>query len=94
MGASAAPATLAALELVQSTAADEELEACERRALVGVLLTALDARERELVRLRYAEDLPQTEIARRMRMSQSQASRLLAAALLKLRLSADLNRAA
>ena len=94
MGASAVPATLAALELVQSTAADEELEACERRALVGGLLAALDARERELVHLRYVEDLSQTEIARRMRMSQSQTSRLLAGALLKLRSSADLDRAA
>jgi RNA polymerase sigma-B factor len=91
--AAAAPASLAGLDL-PSSAADEEIEACERRALLGGMLAALDPRERELVRLRYTEDLPQTEIARRMRMSQSQASRLLAGALAKLRSSAGLDRAA
>ena len=94
IGAAAVPATLATLELVQSTAADDEIEACEHRALVGHMLAALDARERELLRLRYEEDLSQTEIARRMRISQSQASRLLAGALVKLRSSAALDLAA
>ena len=89
----ATPASLAALDL-PSAEADEEIEACERRALVVGMLATLDPREREPVRLRYAEDLSQTEIARRMRMSQSQASRLLAHALVKLRSSAGLDRAA
>jgi RNA polymerase sigma-B factor len=40
------------------------------------------------VRLRFDDDLSQTEIARRLSISQSQASRLLAAALEKLRSSA------
>jgi RNA polymerase sigma-B factor len=89
----ATPASLVGLDL-PSVEADEEIEACERRALVVGMLATLDPRERELVRLRYAEDLSQTEIARRMRMSQSQASRLLAHALVKLRSSAGLDRAA
>ena len=56
----------------------------------------LAPRERELVRLRFAGDLSQSEIARRLEMSQSQASRLLARALDKLRrtLEPEVGRAA
>jgi RNA polymerase sigma-B factor len=79
---------LSALELRASTDADDELSACEDRELVQRLVASLPPRERQLVRLRFADDLSQTEIARRLEISQSQASRLLAAALEKLRCSA------
>ncbi|MGZ4356669.1 MAG: sigma-70 family RNA polymerase sigma factor, partial [Gaiellaceae bacterium] len=76
---------LAELEARASAAADEAIDACEVRALVHAGLRHLDTREREAVRLRFEADLPQAEIGRRMCISQSQASRLLAAALEKLR---------
>jgi RNA polymerase sigma-B factor len=73
------------LESCASVAADEEIDACELRALVQAGLRHLDTREREAVRLRFVADLQQTEIGRRMGISQSQASRILASALEKLR---------
>jgi len=73
------------LELHASGTADEEIDACEVRALVQAGLQRLDSREREAVRLRFAVDLSQAEIGRRLHISQSQASRLLATALGKLR---------
>lgn len=76
---------LSALERRASTDADDELSACEDRELVQKLVASLPPREQQLVRLRFADDLSQTEIARRLEISQSQASRLLAAALEKLR---------
>jgi RNA polymerase sigma-B factor len=88
LGGSATPVPLAVLELRPSSAAADEIEACEQRELVRGLLAELTPREREVVRLRFAEDLSQTEIARRVHISQSQASRLLAAALEKLRRAA------
>ena len=94
--ASAAPAPLAALELRASEAAEAEIEDCERRTLVEELLASLDERERKVVSLRFGEDLSQSEIARRLSISQSQTSRVLAAALDKLRrsLGPELGRAA
>ena len=65
--------------------ANAEIEACERRALVRSVLARLDPREREAVGLRFAGDLSQSEIARRMNISQSQASRVLGRALEKVR---------
>jgi RNA polymerase sigma-B factor len=78
------PAPLSAVELV----AEDEIEACERRELVRALLAQLTPREREVLRLRFGEDLSQAEIGRRVHLSQSQASRLLAGALEKLRRAA------
>ena len=56
----------------------------------------LAPRERALVLLRFGGDLSQSEIAQRLDISQSQASRLLAAALQKLRraIETDVGRAA
>ena len=88
LGATASPLPLAWLELRPSPAAEEEIEACERRELVRGLLSRLTPREREVLRLRFDEDLSQAEIGRRVHISQSQASRLLAAALEKLRQAA------
>jgi RNA polymerase sigma-B factor len=45
--------------------------ACEVASLVG----SLDARAREILRLRFAEDLLQSEIAERLGCSQMQVSR-------------------
>lgn len=87
----AAPAVTVPLSSVErraSTDADDELSACVDRELVRELVAELAPRERQLVRLRFDDDLSQTEIARRLSISQSQASRLLAAALEKLRSSA------
>jgi RNA polymerase sigma-B factor len=85
LGATAPSASLGDLEYAVSDAADAELEACERRVLFEPILTALQPREREALGLRFAGDLSQQEIARRMHISQSQASRLLARALEKVR---------
>jgi RNA polymerase sigma-B factor len=71
-----------------SAAAEDEFEACEDRALVRELVASLGPRERRLLGLRFGGDLPQTEIARRLNISQSQASRELAATLEKLRRTA------
>jgi RNA polymerase sigma-B factor len=89
LGALEAPVRLAALAEQPSGDAAEALEACERRTLVDELLAGLAPREREVVRLRFGDDLSQAEIARRMEISQSQASRLLAATLAKLRHAAE-----
>ena len=90
------PTTLAELEAQASTAADEAIDACEIRTPVHACLRQLDTKEREVVRLRFEADLPQEEIGRRMHLSQSQASRLLATALERLprELAPELDRAA
>jgi RNA polymerase sigma-B factor len=53
----------------------------DRRPTVSVALRSLAAREREILRLRFNEDLTQTEIARRIGISQMHVSRLLRRAL-------------
>lgn len=76
---------LSEVEGRESDVAGDEFAACEERELVRELLGSLPERERALVQLRFGGDLSQAEIARRLHISQSQASRLLAAALAKLR---------
>ena len=76
---------LSALEPHPSAAAADEFAACEDRELVRELFAVLAPRERALVRLRFGGDLSQAEIGRLLHISQSQASRLLSAALEKLR---------
>jgi len=83
--ATLAPAPLTVLEQRPSAEAAEAIESCERRAVVDELLESLDPRERAVVRLRFAEDLSQSEIARRLGLSQSAISRTLSGALAKLR---------
>jgi RNA polymerase sigma-B factor len=78
-------ATSVALLVSTDVAAPDELDALERRASLEAALAALDPVERRAVGLRFGADLPQHEIARRLRISQSQASRLLGRALDKLR---------
>ena len=79
------PLPLPDVEERPSPLAAEELERCEGRVELRRGLDALPPRERAAVGLRYVEDLSQREIADRLHISQSQASRLLASALERLR---------
>jgi RNA polymerase sigma-B factor len=56
---------------------DPALERIEARQAVAQAVSALGARERELIRLRFFEQRTQTEIAARLGISQMQVSRLL-----------------
>lgn len=56
---------------------DRRYEQVETRALLQPELGALEPRDVEILRLRYAEDLTQNEIAARVGVSQMQVSRLL-----------------
>ena len=85
LSATAASVPLSGLELDPSDAAHDEIEDCERRTLIRASLASLEPRERAVLGLRFGADLSQAEIARRMHISQSHASRLLARALEKIR---------
>jgi RNA polymerase sigma-B factor len=61
----------------------------ELRLLVGQLLETLTEREAEIVRLRFFEELTQTEIAERVGISQMHVSRLLRRCLLEMRATLD-----
>jgi RNA polymerase sigma-B factor len=56
---------------------DDRYELVERQADVAPLLRALPRREREVLFLRFAQDLTQSEIAERIGCSQMQVSRIL-----------------
>jgi RNA polymerase sigma-B factor len=60
----------------------------EDRATIANLMTALPVREREVLRLRFAEDLTQAEIGERIGVSQMQVSRLIRQALGRLQAQA------
>jgi RNA polymerase sigma-B factor len=64
---------------------DEQYEQVELDATVGAVLAHVPARERLILRLRFVEDLTQTEIADRVGISQMQVSRLLRRSLDELR---------
>jgi RNA polymerase sigma-B factor len=66
-------------------AADPVLESLEDRATLDAALARLPDRAREVVRLRFYEDLSQAEIARRLGISQMHVSRVLRDALVRLR---------
>lgn len=68
---------------------DESYELVEDRLTVETVLPSLDAREREVLRLRFAEDLPQSKIAARIGCSQMHVSRLLRGTLARLRERAE-----
>jgi RNA polymerase sigma-B factor len=57
----------------------------EDRATLDRLLRAISPREREVLRLRFQEDLTQAEIGERIGVSQMQVSRLIRQALARLR---------
>jgi RNA polymerase sigma-B factor len=60
---------------------DENLERVEMKALVEQAMAHLTPREREIMVLRYFDQLPQTEVAKRLGISQMHVSRLQRAAL-------------
>jgi RNA polymerase sigma-B factor len=64
---------------------DERFELIELDATVVAVLDRLPAREREILRMRFVEELTQTQIAARVGVSQMQVSRLLRRSLDQLR---------
>ena len=76
-------------------AEDQELARAEHRATLEPLLEQLPDRERQIVHMRFFEGLTQSEIARRLDLSQMHVSRLLTRSVAQLRaLARDQNRAA
>lgn len=67
---------------------DAELGRAQDRTLLESLMRAVTPREREILRLRFAEDLTQSEIGARVGVSQMQVSRILRGALERMRLAA------
>jgi RNA polymerase sigma-B factor len=64
---------------------DERYETVEYTATIEPALKALSARDRAILRLRFSEDLTQSEIAERIGVSQMHVSRLIRRALTRLR---------
>lgn len=64
---------------------DSNLDRVEMRALLEQAMAHLNPREREIMALRFVEELPQTEVARRLGISQMHVSRLQRAAVEQLR---------
>jgi RNA polymerase sigma-B factor len=68
---------------------DREFERVEQAITAELLMTRLDAREREVIRLRFHEDLTQSEIGERIGCSQMHVSRLVRGAIAKLGAAAE-----
>jgi RNA polymerase sigma-B factor len=68
---------------------DPELGRAEIRVLIDGALDVLTTRDREILRLRFEEDLTQTEISRQIGVSQMQVSRLIRQALARLRMNIE-----
>jgi RNA polymerase sigma-B factor len=68
---------------------DVELERAEIRVLLDDAMDVLSERDRKVLRLRFAEDLTQTEISERIGVSQMQVSRIIRQSIAKLRLDID-----
>ena len=64
---------------------DDGFAQAEQRAVLEALLRSLTPREREVVRLRFEEDLTQAAIGERIGVSQMQVSRVLRQAIARLR---------
>lgn len=74
------------LTLGERLASDEgTTRRAELRVLVGQLLSSLSPREAEILRLRFYEEMTQTEIAQKVGISQMHVSRLIRRCLLELR---------
>jgi RNA polymerase sigma-B factor len=71
---------------ISETVGAEEpgFETAEHGATLDLLLGCLSPRDREIVRLRFSEDLTQAEISWRVHLSQMQVSRVLRACLERL----------
>ncbi|HEY4278294.1 MAG TPA: SigB/SigF/SigG family RNA polymerase sigma factor [Conexibacter sp.] len=72
---------------------DDELARARDRVTIAQLVRDLDPREREILRLRFVEDLTQSEIGARIGVSQMHVSRLIRTALMRMRLAAQANQA-
>jgi RNA polymerase sigma-B factor len=70
-------------------ASDPELGRAEIRVLLDEAFDVLSERDRKILRLRFEEDLTQTEISERIGVSQMQVSRLIRQALARLRMDID-----
>jgi RNA polymerase sigma-B factor len=68
---------------------DAGYELIEDRLAIEAVIPDLDAREREVLRMRFIEELPQSRIAARIGCSQMHVSRLLRATLERLREAAE-----
>jgi RNA polymerase sigma-B factor len=68
---------------------DRRLELVENRTVVDAALHALPERERQILYLRFEEDLTQAQIAERVGVSQMHVSRLIRRALSRLRTVAE-----
>ena len=66
-------------------AEDEEFDRSEDRVTLSPALARLPAREREILRMRFEEGLPQTQIAERVGLSQMHVSRLIRRSLATMR---------
>jgi RNA polymerase sigma-B factor len=64
---------------------DVELARAEQRAILAPMLDGLPPRQRQIVHLRFFEGLTQSEIARRLGISQMQVSRLLTRSVAQMR---------
>lgn len=64
---------------------DHGLELAEERATVATIIKRLPVRDRQVLELRFGQDLTQTEIAGRIGVSQMQVSRIIRRALERLR---------
>jgi RNA polymerase sigma-B factor len=64
---------------------DEGYQRSEDRAALAPALQRLPAREREILRMRFEEGLPQTQIAQRVGLSQMHVSRLIRRSLVEMR---------
>ena len=73
---------------------DVELERTEMRVLLHDAMVVLNARDREVLRLRFEQDLTQTEISARVGVSQMQVSRIIRQSIAKLRLEIERSPAA
>src|SRR3954454_11947922 len=71
--------------------ADPELGRAEIRVLLDDAFGVLSERDREILRLRFEEDMTQTEISERIGVSQMQVSRLIRQALARLRMDIESN---
>jgi RNA polymerase sigma-B factor len=86
-----ARAPLSLADAAPAVSADEIFNASEDRLLVSSGMRLLHRRERQALRCRYFADMSQNEIADRLGISQTQASRLIASGLEKLRANLDEN---
>ncbi len=80
-----------AATLADSIGVDEHgFDRAEDRATLEALLGAVSAREREVLRMRFEQDMTQAEIGTAVGVSQMQISRIIRAALQRLREAAEL----